>query len=131
MTKKTMSVDKLKKPPGKESFHKAEERRSKEIRNLPLKDSFEIQSYRLSYLENGDDQLGDLLDYFQSIGIPMGSGKWAIHAKAIIQRFHGEALAANQFMGDINSGTIPKEESEKRMRDSFYYQHEMFKKKNP
>lgn len=64
-------------PEGKEPYSHYSRRVEQERRDMKVKDLFPKSCHRLCWLENGDDQLNQMLDYFQSLGIPMGSEKWA------------------------------------------------------
>jgi len=55
---------------------------------------------RIGWLQDRDKQLQELLDYAQSLGIPMGSSTWARRIMLRLIRLEAESAAAHRVLAD-------------------------------
>ena len=58
---------------------------------MTVEEALPSSVHRLGWLKDRDGQLHQLLDYLQSLGIPMGSETWALRTLLKIRRLEAES----------------------------------------
>ena len=92
------AIDNAELPGWKVPKNQADELYRKEFRESKVECVLPKSCHRLSWLKDRDDQLYKLLDYLESIGIPMGADDWAIRAIAMVQRMKDQQEGLMRFM---------------------------------
>lgn len=117
-----------KRPAWKTPKHVEDKRRWAEFKRSTVVDALPKSADRLSFLENADAQIYRLLDYFQALGIPMGSSTWALRAELAVSRLVEEKMAASRVLTAISLGKTPDME---RMVEEFLQAQRMHAKRLP
>ncbi len=115
-------------PEGKEPYSLYSKRVEAERREMKVKDLFPKSCYRLCWLENGDEQLNQMLDYFQSLGIPLGSEKWAEAIQATQIRKERDLSSFRRLINQWREKELPDFE---RLEDSLEHSRKMYLKFRP
>lgn len=93
-----MDTDKFEKPKWKQSRDLYDKERIANFVKGTIKEELPKNSFRLGVLEDRDNQLNQLLDYLESIGIPMGSTTWAKRALLRIQKLEKDNNDLNNWL---------------------------------
>ncbi len=91
-------------PVWKTPKHIHDKQEQEKIRAMTVAEALPSSVHRLGWLEDRDKQLHDLLDYAQSVGIPMGSSTWAKRIMLKLIRLEAESRAAHRVMSDDIEG---------------------------
>lgn len=78
----------------------------KQVAENPLKETLPSSVHRIGYLRDRDNQLRHLFDYFQRIGVPMGSETWALRALLRIIHHEADAIAVRRFVKEYEENKI-------------------------
>jgi hypothetical protein len=115
-------------PEWKTLKHIHDQQEQVKVRAMTVEEALPSSVHRLGWLQDRDAQLHRLLDYLQSIGIPMGSETWALRALLKIRRLEAESDAARRVLRALNDRQLPDLES---MRLEFEHARAMHAKDLP
>lgn len=116
-------------PPTKEYKSKYDSRILRERREIKIGELLPHQSYRISYLKNPEEQLKELFDYFQSMGIPMGADNWVDFVIARLDLLQNYSKAAKTLLH--NSFDESQENAVQRFKEGVEHYNKMFHKLRP
>lgn len=103
-------------PDWKTPKHLADQQEQERLRDMTVGHALPSSVHRLGWLKGRDAQLHQLLDFLQSLGIPMGSETWALRAQIKIRRLKAESDAAKRVLHAIHDKELPDLE---RMKAEF------------
>ena len=116
-------------PPTKEYKSNHDSRILRERREMKISELLPQQSYRISHLNNPEEQLKKLFDYFQSMGIPMGAENWVDFAIARLDLLQNYSKAAKNLFH--NAFDDSQENALQRFKEWMEYYNKMFHKFRP
>ena len=97
-------------------------------KTMTVEEALPSSAARIGLLKDRDAQLHQLLDYLQSLGIPMGSDTWALWTLLRIRRLEAESAATKRALRALNNKELPDLE---RMKVEFDHAREMHAKSLP
>ena len=106
----------------------ADQQEQAKVRAMTVEEALPSSVHRLGWLKDRDAQLHQLLDYLQTLGIPMGSETWALRTLLKIRRLEAESDAARRVLRALNDKELPDLE---RMRLDFEHARAMHAKHLP
>ena len=115
-------------PEWKTPKHLADQQEQAKVRAMTVEEALPSSVHRLGWLKDRDAQLHQLLDYLQSLGIPMGSETWALRTVLQIRKLEAESAAARRVLRALNDKELPDLE---RMRLDFDHARAMHAKHMP
>lgn len=115
-------------PDWKTPKHIHDQQEQAEVRQMTVEQAFPSSVHRLGCLKDRDGQLRQLLDYLQSLGIPMGSETWALRTLLTIRRLKAESEAATRVIWALNDKEVP---DLMRMRQDYTHAKAMHAKDLP
>jgi hypothetical protein len=94
-------------PEWKTPKHLADEQERVKCATMTVAAALPSSVNRIGYLKDRDAQLLQLLDYLQSLGIPMGSDTWALRTLLHIRRLEAESAAGRRVLVDLAEKRLP------------------------
>ena len=95
---------------------------------MTVEEALPSSAHRIGWLKDRDAQLHQLLDYLQTLGIPMGSETWALQTLLKIRRLEADSKSAHRVLVEWAENKRPDIE---RMKDDFEHHRVMQAKHRP
>ena len=115
-------------PEWKTPKSQADKQKIAECKAMTVEEALPSSAHRIGWLKDRDVQLHQLLDYLQSLGIPMGSETWALQPLLKIRRLEADSKSAHRVLVEWAENKRPDIE---RMKDDFEHHRAMHAKHRP